>query len=204
MERLVHIQAMKTERTETFPGPGRPRGYDEAAVLDAALKAFWDKGYEATSIEDLTSAMGISRSSFYSCFGSKHGVFLAALRSYSDDALAALAELSHEPSVEAIPAMMSALADPEGGPRGCLLVNCITELAPRDDEIAAIGRRHLARIEQIFATALSPDAPESAADRARALSALAMGTLTLRKSGLPPEEIKAALAQGAVIANAGT
>lgn len=174
-------------------GPGRPRGYDEHEVLSAALQVFWRQGYEATSLDDLTGAMGLSRSSFYAAFGSKQGVLIAALKSYSQAALAALRDLSKGPRDAAVRNMLSALADPKGGPKGCLLVNCITELAPHEQEVATIGRRHLQGVEDLFASALNPEAPESVRDKARALSALAIGTLTLRKSGLPPDEISKAL-----------
>jgi TetR/AcrR family transcriptional regulator, transcriptional repressor for nem operon len=178
---------------KSHAGPGRPRAFDEAEVMGAALQVFWQQGYEATSLDDLTAAMGLSRSSFYSVFGSKQGVFIAALKSYSEAALEALEDLSEGPADEAVMSMMSALADPKGGPRGCMLVNCITELAPHQEEVAAIGRRHLERIEELFAKAISPDDPEAARGKARALSALAIGTLTLRKSGLPSEKISSAL-----------
>lgn len=186
---------MEATNTRPRPGPGRPRAYDERAALDAALQVFWTKGFEATKLDELTAAMGLSRSSFYAGFGSKEQVLLAALSAYSDTALAALAELAHKPGGDAVPAMLAALADPKGGPRGCMLVNCITELAPHNEEVADVGRRHLDRIERLFAEALSPDDPDAAADRARALSALAIGTLTLRKSGLAPEAISAVLAE---------
>lgn len=184
---------MDTTPNRNRPGPGRPRAYDEAAALDAALQVFWTQGFEATTLDELTAAMGLSRSSFYAGFGSKERVLLAALSAYSDSALEALAELARKPDGQAVPAMLSALADPNGGPRGCMLVNCIAEMAPHNEEVAAVGRRHLDRIERLFAEALSPDDPDAAAGRARALSALAIGTLTLRKSGLPPEAISAAL-----------
>lgn len=184
---------MEAIHTRPRPGPGRPRAYDERAALDAALQVFWTKGFEATTLDELTAAMGLSRSSFYAGFGSKEQVLLAALTAYSDAGLAALAELAGKPEGEAVPAMLSALADPQGGPRGCMLVNCIAELAPHNEEVREVGRRHLDRIERMFAEALSPADPDAAVGRARALSALAIGTLTLRKSGLPPEAISAAL-----------
>ncbi|MDQ0317243.1 TetR/AcrR family transcriptional regulator [Amorphus orientalis] len=187
---------MSDTATRPRSRPGRPREYDEAAALSAALQVFWTRGYEATTLDDLTGAMGLSRSSFYSAFGSKEQVFLAALSAYSEDALSALSEIAHRPEGEPVDAMLAALADPQGGPRGCLLVNCITELAPHNDRVAAIGRRHIDRIEQLFAEALSPSDPAAAIDRARALAALAIGTVTLRKSGLSPDAISAALAQG--------
>tara|TARA_R110002020_G_scaffold20374_64_gene69762 strand:- start:1189 stop:1776 length:588 start_codon:yes stop_codon:yes gene_type:complete len=186
---------MDATHHKSRPGPGRPRAYDERAALDAALQVFWTKGFEATKLDELTAAMGLSRSSFYAGFGSKEQVLLAALSAYSETALAALAELAHKPEGDAVPAMLSALADPKGGPRGCMLVNCITELAPHNAEVADVGRRHLDRIERLFAEALCPEDPDTAADRARALSALAIGTLTLRKSGLGPEAISAVLAE---------
>ncbi len=170
------------------PGPGRPRAYDETAVLDAALDQFWRRGYEATSLDMLTEAMGISRSSFYAAFGSKRAVLLAAVERYAAagrDRLDAIGS--------GAPELLSALANPQGGPRGCLLVNCITELAPEDPEIAAIGRAHLDHVEALFARALAPDHPETAADLARALTALALGAMTMRKSGVPADRIAASL-----------
>ena len=128
---------MDATHHKSRPGPGRPRAYDERAALDAALQVFWTKGFEATKLDELTAAMGLSRSSFYAGFGSKEQVLLAALSAYSETALAALAELAHKPEGDAVPAMLSALADPKGGPRGCMLVNCITELAPHNAEVAA-------------------------------------------------------------------
>lgn len=176
------------------PGPGRPRAFDEDQVLDAALQVFWTNGFEATSLDDLTSAMGLSRSSFYAAFGSKQGVLMAVLRNYSASALRQLDELTRLPREEAPMAMLEAISLPKEGPRGCMLVNCIAELAPHHAEVAEIGRTHLQRIEDLFAKALDPQDPERARDKARALSALAIGTLTLRKSGLPPDQIAHALA----------
>ncbi|HRV92857.1 MAG TPA: helix-turn-helix domain-containing protein, partial [Anaerolineae bacterium] len=57
----------------------RPREFDENEVLDKAMDLFWQKGYEATSIQELLTAMGISRGSLYDAFGDKHALFLAVL-----------------------------------------------------------------------------------------------------------------------------
>jgi len=169
--------------------PGRPRAFDEAKVLEAALEVFWRQGYEATSLDDLTSAMGLSRSSFYGAFGSKQAVLAAALKAYSDANLARLKEIAAAGGPDPVGAMLAALTGLEAGQKGCLLVNCITELAPHQEDVAALGKRHLEQIETILAEALNPQDPAATLDRARALSALTIGTLAMRKSGVAPEKI---------------
>lgn len=179
------------------PCPGRPRGFDADRALEAGLEIFRRHGYEATSLDALTQAMGISRSSLYACFGSKRGVLIAALARYSRTGLAglaALAEAAGTPQAR-VRAMLHSLAAPQAGPYGCLLVNCITELAPHDPEVAALGRRHLAAIEALIARRLAPADPEAATAQAGALMALALGTISLRKSGMDPARLSATLAQ---------
>ena len=63
-------------------GRGRPAVFDRAVALQAAVKLFWERGYEGTSFDDLISAMGISASSFYNSFGSKEALYCEATRSY--------------------------------------------------------------------------------------------------------------------------
>lgn len=65
-------------------GRGRPRGFDRAAALTQATRLFWLKGYEATSIADLTEVMGIGSPSLYAAFGSKEALYKEALRHYND------------------------------------------------------------------------------------------------------------------------
>ena len=56
--------------------------FDSDAVLDKAMQAFWARGYEATSMQDLVDCMGINRGSLYATFGDKHSLFIQALRRY--------------------------------------------------------------------------------------------------------------------------
>ncbi|QDG77969.1 TetR/AcrR family transcriptional regulator [Labrenzia sp. PHM005] len=176
-------------------GPGRPREFDEAKALEVALNVFWQKGFEAASLEDLTKAMGLSRSSFYGTFGSKQALFQRALAHYSRNALNNLQAVADTSGEDPVGAMVEALANPQGGSRGCMLINCITELAPHDEEVARIGRQHLESIEEILAKSIDPEHPEAARDSASAYASLAIGTLALRKAGFPAERIAKTLAQ---------
>jgi AcrR family transcriptional regulator len=63
-------------------GRGRPAVFDRAIALQAAMKLFWERGYEGTSFDDLISTMGISASSFYNSFGSTEALYCEATRSY--------------------------------------------------------------------------------------------------------------------------
>ena len=65
-------------------GRGRPAVFDRGAALNAAMKLFWERGYEGTSFDDLIAAMGISASSFYNSFGSKEALYCEATRSYRE------------------------------------------------------------------------------------------------------------------------
>ena len=180
------------------PGPGRPRLFDEAAALDRALQVFWRKGYEMTTLDDLTSSMGLSRSSFYGCFGSKHDVYLAAINRYNDESYKALRALAHAAPTphDAVRRVIEAMADVDGDRRGCFFVNCVTELAPHDAEIEALSRRHLDRIEDLLADAYRDGgAFADAADRARAVMSVAMGATLMRKAGVETDRLGALIAQ---------
>jgi len=64
-------------------GRGRPRAFDRGAALAQAMRLFWIKGYEATSIADLTNALGVGSTSLYAAFGSKDELYAEAMRLYS-------------------------------------------------------------------------------------------------------------------------
>ncbi len=68
---------------ESLPKRGRPRAFDRDVALERAMKLFWVRGYEATSIADLTDALGIGVKSLYAAFGSKDELYAEALRRYS-------------------------------------------------------------------------------------------------------------------------
>ena len=182
------------------PAPiGRPRGFAPSEALAAALDVFWRQGYAATSLDDLTAAMRLSRSSFYACFGSKHDVLMEAVRAYADERFATLAAIAAaEPDAKAaVRAMLAAIADAEGGVRGCFFVNSVTELAPHDPALAALAQAHIARVVALMSATLRRlgCAETVAAERAAAMLAIAIGATMLRKAGIPAAQITALLAQ---------
>lgn len=176
-------------------GPGRPRSYDRETVLAAALEVFRRKGYEAASLDDLLEATGLSRSSFYGCFGSKHGALEAAVADYSARSLAALNDAADAASDDegAVAAMFRLLAEPGGDSHGCFIANCVTELAPRDPAVALLSRRHIERIEALLTERLASSRGPRAAAVARALIGVAFGAILLRKAGFDPPRIEEAL-----------
>jgi TetR/AcrR family transcriptional repressor of nem operon len=129
--------------------------FDREQVLDAALHAFWRKGYEATTLSDLLEATGLARQSLYNTFGDKRALFLASLRRYADMGLGRLSETLEGGSVRAgIRAVFEdALRCPNPG-NGCLLVNAATELLPRDAEVGRLVASTMARQERALAEAL--------------------------------------------------
>jgi TetR/AcrR family transcriptional regulator, transcriptional repressor for nem operon len=134
----------------------RPREFDLDEALEAAMGAFWVRGYEATSLHDLMAAMGLQKGSIYKAFGDKHALFLSALRRYLDQGhqtqRETLAEAtSPRAGIEAWLDRLVEAAPAEGGScRGCLAVNTLVELGPHDEQARAILEAHFERMRELL------------------------------------------------------
>ncbi|MFI0979702.1 TetR/AcrR family transcriptional regulator [Streptomyces sp. NPDC021093] len=133
----------------------RPKQFDPEAAVVHAMEVFWRKGYAATTPQDLVDALGIGKGSLYNAFGSKHDLFLLALRRYRDGQSLALVEMLEEggPVKERLRGALKLLAamdlgDPDR--RGCMAVNSATELAGTDQAAAELVRRMFDRTESAF------------------------------------------------------
>jgi len=114
---------------------GRPREFCTEAALAAALRVFWSKGYEATSLTDLTEAMGITRPSLYAAFGNKEALFHAALDLYQREKLRYIEEAIKQPTADQVAERLIRgayeTASSPHEPQGCLGV--IASTACGDD-----------------------------------------------------------------------
>ena len=137
----------------------RTKVFDPAQALEAAMDVFWNQGYEATSLDDLLSAMKIGRQSMYDTFGDKKQLYLAALAHYADTGREALRRrLSTGPSaLGAIGAFLQDVARSDAGQRerGCLAVNAVAEFGKADPDIYAFTERSQQMTERIFAETLA-------------------------------------------------
>ncbi len=133
----------------------RPREFDEARALTAAMEVFWEKGYEAASLSDLTTRMGIQRPSLYAAFGDKRTLFDAALNRYTEMSYAFLEGMFERAAgareaVQGYFAWMMDSAYTDGPYLGCLCVNTMVELAPHDDRLAAYTQAYQLRLAELF------------------------------------------------------
>lgn len=129
------------------------KSYQETDVLDGAMRAFWARGFEGTSVADLVAATGINRGSLYAAFTGKRGLFLRALDHYDDRHRARFLEgvAAEHPPREAIIEAFRRAAEPEDDvPPGCLLVNTALEMSPHDPEIGAFVQARLRAVEDFF------------------------------------------------------
>jgi TetR/AcrR family transcriptional regulator, transcriptional repressor for nem operon len=137
----------------------RPREFNADVVLDRMTQSFWVNGYEATSIDDLCEASGLSRSSLYSAFGDKHEVFIHALTHYIEHRIGNIQNvLLARPLRDALGTLAHKIIDDiiaGPGRRGCFIGNCAAEIRRGDRKAMALVREGLAKTEAAFRGALS-------------------------------------------------
>ena len=133
----------------------RHKEFDRDSVLDQAMKTFWSKGYEATSIQDLIDRMGINRGSLSHTFGDKRGLFLAAPERYESAVTRELLAILERPGSgkAALRGFFLAKirwAATPGRPQGCLMTKLVVERSLHDRETAARVGASLSKMEEAF------------------------------------------------------
>jgi AcrR family transcriptional regulator len=128
---------MKEDSNSPPRKTGRPRTFDADTALDKAMRVFWEKGYEGSSLPELTEAMGMNRPSLYAVFGNKENLFRMALQRYSAARSPLFETALREPSARAVVAhLLMGNADSQtesDQPHGCLVIN--GALACSDDAL---------------------------------------------------------------------
>lgn len=133
----------------------RPKQFDEVEVLDKAVELFWRKGFNGTSMRDLVNELGINRASLYDTFGGKHQLFMAALARYQTTSEAVLLATvgQDRPVLFIIEQLLQIATSPDNEEemkKGCFMLNCTTELAIENPEIAKLASKNVAEKEELF------------------------------------------------------
>jgi TetR/AcrR family transcriptional regulator, transcriptional repressor for nem operon len=133
----------------------RPKNFDKDEVLKLAMQVFWQKGYEATSVQDLVTQTKVNKQSLYDTFGDKHSLYLAALNSYKEENECQFGNLLAE-NISA-KAVLQKLFDnlvaeslSETGHYGCFMNNAAVELASHDKEIGKACFDNMISMEKRF------------------------------------------------------
>src|SRR5690349_14711927 len=135
---------------------GRPRAFDPAKALHEAREVFWDAGYAASSLDELSAAMAMNRPSVYAAFGDKEALYLRTLEGYRDDGATAIrAALNPAKSLEdGLRDMYAGALDlyfsNEPAPRGCFLIGTAATEAVRNDKVRATYRGSLALFDKLI------------------------------------------------------
>ncbi len=185
------------------PSPrGRPREFDQDEVLDRLLEIFWAQGFEATSITDLVEATGLNKSSLYNSFGSKEGLFAAAVERYVDMRSSTLIALARD-GTQGLDDILDLLdlqeteITSERGHMGCLVVNTSTELGLKHEAFAEVARRFRSELRGAVATVfgraeeMGEIEPGTSATYTEILVAFTMSLGAITRGGATPDEIAA-------------
>jgi AcrR family transcriptional regulator len=180
---------------------GRPREFDTDKALEQALHVFWRQGYEGTSINDLTQAIGITKPSLYAAFGNKEELFRKALDRYIDGPGGYVQTAMAMPTVrEVVEHLLLGAADavtnPENPP-GCLAVQAALCCGDAAESIKqelmsrrATGEEDLRkRFERAVGEGDLP-ADTDAADLARYISAILQGMAVQAAGGASRDELQ--------------
>jgi AcrR family transcriptional regulator len=180
---------------------GRPIGFDKDAALEAAMLLFWERGYEGTSMADLTEAMGLNPSSIYAAFGDKHALFSLAVKRYMDSRAQYAKKALQEPTLKRVirglfDNTIAFLTTP-GHPPICMTLagamSCSVDAATARDLLTEVRKQNQAAIrERLVKARKTGELPKSinVDDYARYLSSILAGLSIQAANGSTKAELK--------------
>jgi AcrR family transcriptional regulator len=199
LESIIRVvsKVMKTGNGKT----GRPISFDKDVAIEAAMLLFWERGYEGTSMADLTQAMGLSPSSVYAAFGDKHALFQLAVKRYMEMraqyAVKALEEPTLEKSIRALFSNTIEFLTTPGHPPTCMTlagaVGCSLAAKPARDLMTELRKQNQAAVrERLLEARKNGELPKeiSVDDYARYLSTIIAGLSIQAANGSTKAELK--------------
>ncbi len=188
----------------TGPMRGRPRAFDEQAVIHQAQRVFLEQGFEAVSYEHLAERVGLSKPSLYNAFGDKSALFDRVLKDYADRALTmGTAKFGGQTSLhDGAEAVLMAAADLYAQPghpsRGCLLVGTALPACSASNNVQQVLSGFLAALEEKLERIISTEYSACARKSGRSPQSLAMQLSTLiislavrARAGVSNKELRA-------------
>jgi AcrR family transcriptional regulator len=191
-----------SKRVKTGTGrTGRPISFDKDAALEAAMLLFWERGFEGTSMADLTQAMGLNPSSIYAAFGDKHSLFGQAVKRYlgsrAQYAVKALEEPTLDRVVRALFDNTVAFLTTPGHPPTCMTLagamGCSVDAAPARDLMTEVRKQNEVAIKERLLVARKAGELSKAInvdDYTRYLSLLLAGLSIQAANGSSKAELK--------------
>jgi AcrR family transcriptional regulator len=188
---------MKTKNGKT----GRPISFDRDAALEAAMLLFWERGYEGTSMADLTQAMGLNPSSIYAAFGDKNALFQQAVKRYTEMRAQYAVKALEEPSLKKVicalfDSTIAFLTTP-GHPPTCMTlagaVGCSLDAKPASDLMTKIRKQNeVAMRKRLLKARKSGELPKdiNVDDYTRYLSSILAGLSIQAANGSTKAELK--------------
>jgi AcrR family transcriptional regulator len=183
----------------------RPRSFDPDEALDLARDVFWQKGFQGTSLDDITAATGLAKPSLYAAFGDKNALFLKVLDRYHRRIVANAERTLNEGASarEAIERWLTGFVpfcSGAKGIRGCLSVNTAADGVSDQKQVRNRVERFNRELEKLlsnrlradraqFSTAFDPDAA------AHAIMAIYFGLMVMAKDAPTAARVRATLNQ---------
>lgn len=176
---MINLQQANCQLQVCSSTMPRIKRFDETKILEKAMHLFWQKGYHATSIQDLVSHLGINRASLYSTYGDKKALFVKAFQHYRQINTKSIREFfsAHPDVKEGFRLLFDiALREATESPinKGCFVVNTTTEMLPDDNSTQPLVAENQANFVELFQAYLATGVQSGQISADKDLKAIAL------------------------------